>query len=115
NISGLGARQAGAPITAIRNVSVVAFTKTLADALGQYGVNATVVHPATTRTEATESVVKARAESQRTSLEEAERSFIQSSLIGRMVDAREVAYVVTFLASPKAVAINGDVIPAGGG
>ncbi|MGH2460228.1 MAG: short-chain dehydrogenase, partial [Chloroflexota bacterium] len=28
---------------------------------------------------------------------------------------REVAYVVTFLASPKSVAINGDVIAAGGG
>ena len=29
--------------------------------------------------------------------------------------AEEIAYVVTFLASPKAVAINGDVIAAGGG
>jgi NAD(P)-dependent dehydrogenase (short-subunit alcohol dehydrogenase family) len=37
------------------------------------------------------------------------------SLLGRMVDAREIAYVVAFLASPKAVAINGDVIAAGGG
>ena len=53
-VSALLCRQAGAPITAIRNVSVVAFTKTLADALGQYGVNATVVHPSTTRTEATD-------------------------------------------------------------
>ena len=35
--------------------------------------------------------------------------------VGRIIDAREVAYVVAFLASPKAVAINGDVIAAGGG
>ena len=27
----------------------------------------------------------------------------------------EVAYVVTFLCSPKSIAINGDVIAAGGG
>src|SRR5205823_3026470 len=38
-----------------------------------------------------------------------------SNLVGRWIDARDIAYVVTFLASPKAAAINGDVIPAGGG
>jgi len=30
-------------------------------------------------------------------------------------DAREVAYVVAFLVSPKSVAINGDAISVGGG
>jgi enoyl-[acyl-carrier-protein] reductase (NADH) len=35
--------------------------------------------------------------------------------IRRMVEADEVASVVAFLASPRAVAINGDVIAAGGG
>ena len=30
-------------------------------------------------------------------------------------DARDIASVVTFLASPKAAAINGDVIAAAGG
>ena len=35
--------------------------------------------------------------------------------LGRIIDAREVAYVVAFLASPKSVAVNGDVIAAGGG
>jgi hypothetical protein len=29
--------------------------------------------------------------------------------------SEEIAYVVAFLASPKAVAVNGDVIGAGGG
>ncbi len=32
-----------------------------------------------------------------------------------MIDARKVAYVVTFLASPKSIAIDGDTIAAGGG
>ena len=35
--------------------------------------------------------------------------------IRKIVDAREIAYVVTFLASPRSAAINGDVIAAGGG
>jgi enoyl-[acyl-carrier-protein] reductase (NADH) len=34
--------------------------------------------------------------------------------IGRPVTAAEVADVVTFLASPPSVAINGDVVAAGG-
>ena len=36
-------------------------------------------------------------------------------LIGRMVDAAEVADIVAFLASPRSVAINGDAIACGGG
>jgi hypothetical protein len=35
--------------------------------------------------------------------------------IGRIADAREVAYVVAFLASPKSASINGDALPMGGG
>jgi NAD(P)-dependent dehydrogenase (short-subunit alcohol dehydrogenase family) len=35
--------------------------------------------------------------------------------IGRLVDAREVADIVAFLASPRSVAINGDAIACGGG
>jgi len=36
-------------------------------------------------------------------------------VIGRLVDASEVADVVAFLASPKSVAITGDAIACGGG
>ena len=35
--------------------------------------------------------------------------------IKHLVDASEVAYIVAFLASPRSIAINGDVIAAGGG
>ena len=37
------------------------------------------------------------------------------NVIGRVVDADEVASVVAFLASPKSVAITGDAIACGGG
>ncbi len=50
NISGLGARQANSIAQTVRNVSVSALTKNLADELGPHGVN-TVVHPGLTRTE----------------------------------------------------------------
>jgi NAD(P)-dependent dehydrogenase (short-subunit alcohol dehydrogenase family) len=100
NVSGLAARQSGSVIGSVRNVAVSAMSKNLADELAPHGVNVVTVHPGVTRTEAT-------------SAEAARRP--AGNLVGRMIDAREVAYVVTFLASPKSVAIDGDTIAVGGG
>ncbi len=44
-----------------------------------------------------------------------EQRAAKGNTIGRIVDAKEVAYVVAFLASPRSVAINGDTIATGGG
>jgi len=114
NISGLAARSTGSTIGSIRNVAVVAMTKNLADELGPRGINVSVVHPAVTRTEKTPGVIASLAERQGISVEDAEKRMV-NNLVGRWIDARDIAYVVTFLASPKAAAINGDVIAAGGG
>ena len=89
-------------------------TKNLADELGPRGINVSVVHPAVTRTEKTPGVIASLAERQGISVEDAEKRMV-NNLVGRWIDARDIAYVVTFLASPKAAAINGDVIAAGGG
>ncbi len=115
SISGLAARSTGSIIGSMRNIAVVAMTKNLADELGPHGINVTVVHPGTTRTEKTPGVVAAQAAKLGISPEEVERRMGQANALGRLIDAREIAYVVAFLASPKSVAINGDVIAAGGG
>ena len=115
NISGMAARQTGSTIGSIRNVAVTAMTKNMADELGPQGINVTVVHPGLTRTEATAGVVAERARAQGVSEEEVERGMAQGNSVRRIVDAREIAYIVTFLASPKAGAITGDTIAAGGG
>jgi NAD(P)-dependent dehydrogenase (short-subunit alcohol dehydrogenase family) len=75
-------------------------SKNLAEELAPHGVNVVTVHPGLTRTEATS---------------DGAAGHPAGNLVGRMIDAREVAYVVTFLASPKSVAIDGDAIAAGGG
>jgi NAD(P)-dependent dehydrogenase (short-subunit alcohol dehydrogenase family) len=98
NIAGLAARSAGTVTGSVRNVAVSALTKNLADELGPSGVNVVVVHPGMTRTERTPSDASG-----------------SGNVIGRMVTAAEVADVVTFLASPRSVAITGDAIPVGGG
>ena len=39
----------------------------------------------------------------------------EGNSVKKIIDARDIAYVVAFLASPRSIAINGDVIAAGGG
>jgi len=101
NIGGLSIHKTGRPVATLRNVGVAALTKNLADELGPRGVNVVAVHPGATRTE-------------RSTPESVERA-TRTSSIGRIIDAEEVAAVVTFLASPLSVAINGDAIGVGGG
>jgi NAD(P)-dependent dehydrogenase (short-subunit alcohol dehydrogenase family) len=115
NISGLAARQTGSIVGTVRNVAVVALTKNLADELGSKGVNVTVVHPGMTRTERTPQALEAMAAARGTTVEELEERLESAVAIGRLVTAEEVANVVTFLASPKSIALNGDAIVAGGG
>lgn len=100
NIGGLAAYNTGRPIATLRNVGVSALTKNLADELGPKGINVVAIHPGATRTERTDAATEQRA---------------ATNGIGRIIDAKEVAYVVAFLASPKSIAINGDTIATGGG
>jgi NAD(P)-dependent dehydrogenase (short-subunit alcohol dehydrogenase family) len=115
NVSGLAARSSGAITGTVRNVAVAAATKNLADELGHHGVNVTVVHPGMTVTEKTPEILALRAQRAGVEVSEIERRLADSVSIGRLVTAEEVAAVVTFLASPKSVAINGDAIAVGGG
>ncbi len=115
NISGLAARQSGSVIGSTRNVAVAAVTKNLADELGPFGINVTVVHPGLTRTEKTEGVVAARAAAAGVSTDEIERRMGENNSVKTFIDATDIASIVAFLASPRSIAINGDAIAAGGG
>ncbi|MGW4365623.1 SDR family NAD(P)-dependent oxidoreductase [Nocardia takedensis] len=114
NISGLGARQANSIAQTIRNISVSALTKNLADELGPAGVNVTVVHPGLTRTQRLTDRLTAESESSGRPVADLESDLARNTL-RRVIDASEVADVVTFLASPRSIAITGDTIAAGGG
>ncbi|MFA7249699.1 MAG: SDR family oxidoreductase [Dehalococcoidia bacterium] len=115
NVSGLGARSTGAVLTSMRNVSVAALTKNLADELGPQGINVTVVHPGITRTEATPGVIRWRAETTGRSEAEVEQQMASANVVRRLIDAQDIGVIVAFLASPRSVAITGDAIAAGGG
>jgi NAD(P)-dependent dehydrogenase (short-subunit alcohol dehydrogenase family) len=115
NISGLAARSTGSIIGSIRNISVAALTKNLADELGAHGITSVCVHPGLTRTEKTPGVVERRAAAQGVDTATVEAQMASGNVINKLITSEEIAYVVAFLASPKSVAINGDTIAAGGG
>jgi NAD(P)-dependent dehydrogenase (short-subunit alcohol dehydrogenase family) len=101
NISGMNARWTGAIGGSVRNIAVVAIAKNLADELGRDNIAVTVVHPGLT---ATDSRV----------FSPALQAASETNALGRTVRAEEVADVVAFLASPRAVALNGAVLTADG-
>jgi NAD(P)-dependent dehydrogenase (short-subunit alcohol dehydrogenase family) len=99
NIGGLSGRRSG-NISGLRNAAIVHLTKTLADELGAHGITVNLVHPGATRTERTDAETERRA---------------ATNAIRRIVDASEIAQVVTFLASTKAANVTGVAIDASGG
>jgi NAD(P)-dependent dehydrogenase (short-subunit alcohol dehydrogenase family) len=120
NISGGNARNAGNLSGGARNAGLVHMTKTLAVQLGRHGITVNCIHPGTTRTERTPSLLAARANQLGVSPEEGERQDFapdspRGNAICRMVDASEVAFVAVFLASEKAWAVSGELVAASGG
>src|SRR6267378_6377629 len=120
NISGGNARNAGNLSGGVRNAGLVHMTKTLAVQLGRHGITVNCIHPGTTRTERTPSLLAARATQLGVSSEEAEKQDFapdspRGNSICRMVDAAEVAFVAVFLASDKAWAVSGELVVATGG
>ena len=73
NISGANARNAGNLSGGARNAGLVHMTRTLAVQLGRHGITVNCIHPGTTRTERTPSLLAARATQLGVSPEEAER------------------------------------------
>ncbi len=115
NVSGLAARQAGSAVGSMRNIAVAALTKNMADELGPAGIQVTVVHPGLTRTERTAPLIAQRAAARGVPAQVVEDEMAAGNSIRHLVDAAEVAHVVTFLCSPRSRAINGDAIAVGGG
>ena len=114
NIGGLAARNAGT-YSGLRNLSLVHMTKTMSAELGQYGITVNVIHPGTTITERSTTMYEEQAQREGTTRAEVEAQVASGIAVGRIIDASEVAYVVAFIASPKAGSITGEAIATGGG
>ena len=115
NISGLAARQTGSIIGSMRNISVAAMTKNIAEELAGTGITANCVHPGLTYTEKSENVFEWRARASGQTTEQIREHLSRWSLAHRIITSEEVASLVAFLASPRSSAVNGESIGAGGG
>jgi len=116
NLSGGAGRTPGTGIsTPARNIACVTLTKSLANALGPFGINVNAIYPGPTITEAVLERHRAEAEREGKTLEAYLNELREHSLIRHLVTAEDVAHVVAFLCSPLAISITGEAISVGGG
>ncbi|MBJ19891.1 MAG: SDR family NAD(P)-dependent oxidoreductase [bacterium] len=98
-----------------RNLAVAHLMRTLSHELGDAGVTANAVLPGATMTEDLAAMIDRRAKATGQDPAELRRLAASGNAIGRWVESSEVADVVTFVASPRAASISGEVIAASGG
>jgi NAD(P)-dependent dehydrogenase (short-subunit alcohol dehydrogenase family) len=116
NLSGGAGRTPGTAIsTPARNIACVALTKSLANALGPFGINVNAIYPGTTLTEAVLERYREQAERQDKTLDAYLKELRERSLIRHLVTAEDIANVVVFLCSPLAISITGEAISVSGG
>jgi NAD(P)-dependent dehydrogenase (short-subunit alcohol dehydrogenase family) len=111
-----GATQAG----------LINLTKKVSVLLGHYGITANVIEPGgvwsdgrtkegLSRIEIRSGELRRQADKEGISYEEAERRYLDSLIIGRRVEAYEMADIILFLASQRSGTITGEVVIADGG
>jgi 3-oxoacyl-[acyl-carrier protein] reductase len=97
------------------NSALTNFAKHLSNDVARENITVNVVHPPFTKTDRYPARLEARAKQLGVSLEEAEKSFVANFPIGRLIEPKDIAPMVLFLASPQASAITGQAIAVDGG
>jgi len=95
--------------------SVAAWSKTLANELGQFGITVNNVLPGATATERNTSLIEANAKRQNATTDEIKETMIKAIPAKRFGEPVEIAAVAAFLATPAASYVNGVSIPVDGG
>jgi NAD(P)-dependent dehydrogenase (short-subunit alcohol dehydrogenase family) len=115
NVAGSTAREAGQISAGARNAAVVNLTKTLATELGRDGITVNAIHPFTTVTDNLDGRLQRMAERRGTAASDHLKTISGRTALGRLVTADEIADFVTFLASPRSIALTGEVVALTGG
>ncbi len=115
NLAGHTSREAGAISAGARNSAVVNLTKVLSMELGRDGITVNAIHPFTTITDELPGRLERMAARRGRTPEEHLAKISSRTSLGRLVTAEEIAYFVTFLASPLSVALTGEVVALTGG
>jgi len=102
-------------LSGVTRLGVVAFAKSLADAVGRDGILVNNVCPGSIMSERMLSNVSARAKELGISLDDAIAQRAAETAVGRVGQPKELAYLVAFLASGKSSYITGTTILVDGG
>ena len=91
------------------------WSKTMANELGLHGITVNNVLPGFTETARLSSLFEKRAKKEKLSIEDVKTKALKSIPVGRFGLVEDIAYAVSFLASPKSSYINGINLPVDGG
>lgn len=95
--------------------AVANWAKTLASELGPFGITVNNVLPGATKTERLASLFATMAKQSGRTVDQISQEWMSEIPARRFAEVRELAYAVTFLASPLASYINGVNLPVDGG
>jgi len=115
NLAGSTAREAGSISAGARNSAVVNLTKALSRELGRDGITVNAIHPFTTKTGNLGPRLERMAARRDVTADEHLKALSARTSLGRLVTAEEIADFVAFLASPRSVALTGEVLALTGG
>ena len=117
HITSIAVREPGTPylISSVFRAGVAALSKSLANELGHSGILVNTVCPGPFRTPLGEELIQQAAAAQNRTYAEIESETAQTSVIGRMGEAEELAGLVAFLCSDHAANITGQVMTVDGG
>ena len=95
--------------------AVASWAKTLAGELGPFGITVNNVLPGATKTARLKSIIENKSKLSGKTIEEVTKEMLNEIPSGKFAEPEELAYAVTFLASPLAESINGINLPVDGG
>ncbi|HXF04335.1 MAG TPA: SDR family oxidoreductase [Blastocatellia bacterium] len=111
NISSIGGRRAyplRAPY-AVSKAGLLMLTRTLAAEVGEYNIQVNAICPGPVAGERMRHVIEMRARQTGLSIEETTRQFVERTALRRMVEERDVAALILFLASDDGNNITGAI------
>jgi NAD(P)-dependent dehydrogenase (short-subunit alcohol dehydrogenase family) len=116
NVSGGAGRAPGTSVSGgIRNIGTINLTKSMANALGPYGINVNAIYPGQTITEAMLERYADQARRDGTTVEALHTAADERTLLKHAVTATDIGYVVAMLCSPLSIGVHGEAIAVDGG
>lgn len=115
SIAGKGYAGTSNAIYAASKGAVISLTKTAAQQLGPHNINVNAVCPGIVRTTMWREIIRVMSEKDGSSVEDVERSKLESVPIRRANEPEDIAAMVVFLASPSARNVTGQSFNVDGG